>query len=55
MVLTFTRDERASDLLYEVQVSNTLNGAVWTTIASSTGGQFTTGTELVVDGGWLAR
>jgi len=43
MVLTFTRDERASDLLYEVQVSNTLNGANWTTIASSTGGKFTTG------------
>jgi hypothetical protein len=43
MVLTFTRDERASDLLYEVQVSNTLNNPTWTTIASSTGGQFTTG------------
>jgi len=30
------RDERASDLLYEVQVSDTLQG--WTTVAQSTGG-----------------
>jgi hypothetical protein len=39
MVITFTRDERASDLLYEVQVSATLNGTDWTTVAQSTGGQ----------------
>jgi len=38
MVITFTRDERASDLLYEVQVSATLNGSDWTTVAQSMSG-----------------
>ncbi|EDY20209.1 hypothetical protein CfE428DRAFT_2133 [Chthoniobacter flavus Ellin428] len=39
LVITFTRDERASDLLYEVQVSDTLSASDWTTVAQSTGGQ----------------
>jgi hypothetical protein len=43
LLITFTRDERASDLLYEVQVTDTLNSPNWTTIAQSTGGQFTVG------------
>jgi len=38
--LTFRRDERASDLLYEVQVSDDLQE--WTTIASSSTGEVTT-------------
>lgn len=39
--LTFLRDERLTDLVYEVQVSSTLAENAWTTIARSTGGGFT--------------
>ncbi|MEO7098814.1 MAG: hypothetical protein ABI162_05595 [Luteolibacter sp.] len=38
---TFLRDERLTDLVYEVQVSSSLSGNTWTTIASSTGGGVT--------------
>jgi hypothetical protein len=41
LVINFTRDERAGDLLYEVQVSDTLNGTDWTTIAQSNAGAAT--------------
>lgn len=37
--ITFTRDERATDLTYEVQTRDSLTPGQWTTIASSTAGQ----------------
>jgi hypothetical protein len=37
--LVFTRDERATDLTYEVQARDNLTGGDWTTIARSIGGQ----------------
>lgn len=37
-VLSFVRDERLADLVYEVQTSSTMAPNDWTTIASSTGG-----------------
>jgi hypothetical protein len=39
--LTFLRDERLADLVYEVQASSSLAGNSWTTIARSTGGAAT--------------
>jgi hypothetical protein len=45
LMITFTRDERASDLLYEVQVADTLQPANWTTVAQSSGGGATAGTN----------
>ncbi len=39
LVVTFVRDERASDLLYEVQASHNPAANDWTTIAQSTAGQ----------------
>ena len=38
LVITFTRDERASDLVYEVQAANDPAANAWTTIAQSTAG-----------------
>ena len=38
LVITFTRDERASDLKYEIQAANDLAANAWTTIAQSTAG-----------------
>jgi hypothetical protein len=40
---TFTRDERAVDLVYDVQAASNLAAAEWTTIARSAAGQPTTG------------
>lgn len=36
--LTFLRDERLADLVYEVQISSSLTENTWTTIARSSGG-----------------
>ena len=38
LVITFTRDERASDLVYEIQATNDPGANAWTTIAQSTSG-----------------
>ena len=43
LVFTFTRDERAGDLVYEVQAASNLTAGGWTTIARSAAGQPTTG------------
>lgn len=43
LVVTFVRDERASDLVYEVQATSSLGANSWTTFAQSTAGQPTTG------------
>jgi hypothetical protein len=37
--IIFTRDERATDLIYEVQARDSLTSGDWTTIARSTAGQ----------------
>jgi hypothetical protein len=42
-VFTFTRDERAVDLTYDVQAASNLAAADWTTIARSAAGQPTIG------------
>ncbi len=42
---TFIRDERATDLIYEVQSSPNLAGNSWTTIATSTAGALTTAAD----------
>ncbi len=39
--LTFLRDERLADLVYEVQISSSLAENAWTTIARSTAGDIT--------------
>jgi hypothetical protein len=44
MAVTFTRDERASDLIYEIEASNG-GFQAWSTIARSTGGQPFAGTN----------
>ncbi len=41
--IIFTRDERATDLTYEVQARNSLTSGAWTTIAQSATGQPFTG------------